>query len=424
MLDINLIRTDSEKVKQALLKRLDSVDLDTILALDRRRRDLIVESDDLKMRKNSFSSGIRKTDKDTQQAQFAEMKEVSAKIKTLDAEAAAVEAELAKLMAELPNMPAEDVVAGGKENNSVLRDRGIRPEFRSGFKSHLDLSKSLGLVDYERGAKLGGTGFWLYRDLGARLEWALLNFFVDTHLENKYSFVLPPHILNYECGYTAGQFPKFKDDVFLLASGDEKARFILPTAETALISMHRDEVLKEEELPRKYFAYSPCYRKEAGGYGSNERGMIRGHQFNKVELIQFTRPEDSLAAFGEMVATVESVMQRLGLHYRVVKLAAKDCSASMARTNDIEVWIPSMQTYKEVSSVSSANDYQARRGNMRFKRAATGKNEFLHTLNGSCLATSRLFPAILEQCQQEDGSVTVPEVLRKYVGTDRITIAG
>ncbi len=421
MLDINLIRSDAERVKQALLKRIDSVCLDEILALDRKRRDLIVESDNLKMRKNSFSAGINKTDKDGQQALFAEMKEVSAKIKALDAEAAAVEAGLAKLMAELPNLPADDVAAGGKENNSVLRDWGAKPEFRAGFKSHLELSKSLGLIDYERGAKLGGTGFWLYRDLGARLEWALLNFFVETHLDNKYSFILPPHILNYECGYAAGQFPKFKDDVFLLASGDEKVRFMLPTSETALISLHRDEVLKEEELPKRYFAYSPCYRKEAGGYGSNERGMIRGHQFNKVELIQFTSPEASPAAFDSMVTTVEGVMQRLGLHYRVVKLAAKDCSASMARTYDIEVWIPSMQAYKEVSSVSSANDYQARRGNMRFKRAATGKNEFMHTLNGSCLATSRLFPAILEQFQNEDGSVTVPEVLRKYMGTDRIT---
>ena len=422
MLDINLIRTETEKVKQALLKRLDSVDLQPILDLDRKRRDLIVEADSLKMRKNAVSASVKSKTKEEQQVLFAEMKEISAKVKTLDAEASAVEAELGRLMAELPNMPADDVVAGGKESNSVLREWGTKPEFKFESKSHLDLSKSLGLIDYDRGVKLGGTGFWVYRDLGARLEWALLNFFVETHLSKNYSFVLPPHILNYECGYTAGQFPKFKDDVFLLASGgdDKQVQFLLPTAETALISLHRDEIMKEDELPRKYFAYSPCYRKEAGGYGSNERGMIRGHQFNKVELIRFTRPEDSPAAFEEMVADVESVMQCLGLHYRAVKLAAKDVSASMARTCDIEVWIPSMKTYKEVSSVSSANDYQARRGNMRFKRAATGKNEFVHTLNGSCLATSRLFPAIIEQFQQADGSVTVPEVLRKYLGADKL----
>ena len=420
MLDINLIRTDAEKVKKALLKRMDSVDLGPVLELDRKRRELIVEADSLKMRKNTVSAGVKGQDKEAQQALFAEMKEISAKVKTLDAGVAALEAELSVLMEGFPNLPAEDVVAGGKENNAVLREWGAKPDFGFEFKNHLDLCKSLGLIDYERGTKLGGTGFWLYRDLGARLEWALMNFFVETHLAAGYSFTLPPHILNYECGYTAGQFPKFKDDVFLLAGEGDKPRFLLPTAETALISLHRDEVLKEDELPKKYFAYTPCYRKEAGGYGSNERGMIRGHQFNKVELIQFPRPEDSPAAFESMVAAVEGVMQQLGLHYRAVKLAARDCSASMARTCDIEVWIPSMNAYKEVSSVSSANDYQARRGAMRFKRAATGKNEFLHTLNGSCLATSRLFPAILEQFQRADGTVAVPEALRKYLGTDKL----
>lgn len=422
MLDINLIRTNPDKVRQALLKRLDAVDLEPVLALDRRRRELIVEADGLKMKKNAASAGVKQLAKEAQQAVFAEMKEIAARIKALDAEAALVEADLAKLMADLPNLPADDVVAGGKEKNEVLGERGKKPEFAFEPKSHLDLSKDLGLIDYERGAKLGGAGFWVYRDLGARLEWGLLNLFVETHLANGYSFTLPPHILNYECGYTAGQFPKFKDDVFLLAGPEDKTQFLLPTAETALISLHRDEVLKEEELPKKYFAYTPCYRKEAGGYGANERGMIRGHQFNKVELIQFARPEDSAAAFDEMVGHVEAVMRKLGLHYRLVKLAAKDCSASMARTCDIEVWIPSMKGYKEVSSVSNAHDYQARRGGMRFKRAATGKNELLHTLNGSCLATSRLFPAILEQFQQADGTVTLPEALRKYVGTDKLTI--
>ena len=422
MLDINLIRTNPDKVRQALLKRLDVVDLEPVLALDRKRRELIVEADALKMKKNAASASVKQLAKEAQQAVFAEMKEISARVKALDAEAAAVEAELSKLMAEMPNLPADDVVAGGKENNEVLREWGARPEFAFAAKAHIELCKDLGLVDYERGAKLGGAGFWVYRDQGARLEWALMNLFVETHLANGYSFTLPPHILNYECGYTAGQLPKFKDDVFLLAGPEDKTQFLLPTAETALISLHRDEILKEEELPRKYFAYTPCYRKEAGGYGANERGMIRGHQFNKVELIQFARPEDSQRCFDEMVGHVEAVMRALGLHYRLVKLAAKDCSASMARTYDIEVWIPSMKGYKEVSSVSNAHDYQARRGGMRFKRAATGKNELLHTLNGSCMATSRLFPAILEQFQQADGTVTVPEALRKYMGADRITI--
>ncbi|MGD9641890.1 MAG: serine--tRNA ligase [Elusimicrobiales bacterium] len=422
MLDINLIRTNPDKVRQALLKRLDAVDLEPVLALDRKRRELIVEADALKMKKNAASASVKQLAKEAQQAVFTEMKEISARVKALDAEAAAVEAELSELMAELPNLPADDVVAGGKENNEVLREWGAKPEFNFAAKAHIELCKDLGLVDYERGAKLGGAGFWVYRDQGARLEWALMNLFVETHLANGYSFTLPPHILNYECGYTAGQFPKFKDDVFLLAGPEDKTQFLLPTAETALISLHRDEILKEEELPKKYFAYTPCYRKEAGGYGANERGMIRGHQFNKVELIQFSRPEDSAKCFDEMVGHVEAVMRALGLHYRLVKLAAKDCSASMARTYDIEVWIPSMKGYKEVSSVSNAHDYQARRGSMRFKRAATGKNELLHTLNGSCMATSRLFPAILEQFQQADGTVTVPAALRKYMGADKITI--
>jgi len=422
MLDINLIRNDAAKVALALSKRLDNVDLAPVLELDKKRRALLVEAEALKARKNAASAGVKKLDPAAQQAVFAEMKEISARVKAIDAEAAAAEAELNAIMAGLPNLPADDVVAGGKENNAVLRECGKKPEFAFEPKDHLALCKELSLIDYERGAKLGGTGFWVYRDLGARLEWGLLNLFVETHLANGYSFTLPPHILNYECGYTAGQFPKFKDDVFLLAGAPDKTQFLLPTAETALISLHRDEILKEDELPKKYFAYSPCYRKEAGGYGSNERGMIRGHQFNKVELIQFTRPEDSPAAFDEMVGHVEAVMQKLGLHYRLVKLAAKDCSASMARTYDIEVWIPSMKCYKEVSSVSNAHDYQARRGSMRFKRAATGKNELLHTLNGSCLATTRLFPAILEQFQQADGTVALPEALRKYVGTDKLTI--
>jgi seryl-tRNA synthetase len=422
MLDINLIRTNPDKVRQALLKRLDAVDLEPVLALDRKRRELIVEADALKMKKNAASASVKQLAQAAQQAVFAEMKEISSRVKALDAEAAAVDAELSKLMAELPNLPADDVVAGGKEHNEVLREWGAKPEFNFAAKAHIELCKDLGLVDYERGAKLGGAGFWVYRDQGARLEWALMNLFVETHLANGYSFTLPPHILNYECGYTAGQFPKFKDDVFLLAGPEDKTQFLLPTAETALISLHRDEILKEEDLPKKYFAYTPCYRKEAGGYGANERGMIRGHQFNKVELIQFARPEDSAGCFDEMVGHVEAVMRALGLHYRLVKLAAKDCSASMARTYDIEVWIPSMKGYKEVSSVSNAHDYQARRGSMRFKRAATGKNELLHTLNGSCMATSRLFPAILEQFQQADGTVTVPEALRKYMGADKITI--
>ncbi len=256
--------------------------------------------------------------------------------------------------------------------------------------------------------------------MGARMEWALLNFFIDEHLRDGYELMLLPHMLKYECGYVAGQFPKFTDEDYWIAnptSSDKK--FLLPTAETALVNLHRDEILSEEELPKKYVAYTPCYRREAGSYRSEERGMVRGHQFNKVEMVQYTRPEDSDKAFEELVGKAERLVQELGLHYRLSKLAAGDCSFSMARTYDVEVWIPSMKIYKEVSSASNARDYQARRGNIRF-RGKDGKIQYVNTLNASGLATSRVLPAIVEQYQNADGSVTVPEVLRKYMGTDVI----
>lgn len=282
----------------------------------------------------------------------------------------------------------------------------------------MDLCTDLGLIDYKRGVKLSGNGFWIYRGMGARLEWALLNYFIDTHLADGYELVLVPHMLGYECGLTAGQFPKFKDEVYWLETAeDERRRFMLPTAETALVSLHRDEILTEADLPRKYVSYTPCFRREAGSYRTDERGMVRGHQFNKVEMVQYTRPEDSDAAFEELVGKAEALVKGLGFHFRTVKLAAADCSASMARTYDIEIHIPSMNGYKEVSSVSNARDYQARRGSIRFRRDGGGI-EFVHTLNGSGLATSRILPAIVEQNQNKDGSVTVPEVLRKYLGVD------
>jgi seryl-tRNA synthetase len=276
------------------------------------------------------------------------------------------------------------------------------------------------MIDYKRGVKLSGNGFWIYKGMGARLEWALLNYFIETHIKNGFELVLVPHMLGYECGLTAGQFPKFKDEVYWLQTAeDERERFMLPTAETALVSLHRDEILKESELPKKYISYTPCFRREAGSYRADERGMVRGHQFNKVEMVQYTTPEGSDAAFEELVGEAELLVKGLGLHFRTVKLAAGDCSASMARTYDIEINIPSMDGYKEVSSVSNARDYQARRGQIRFKRE-DGRIEYCHTLNGSGLATSRILPAIVEQNQNADGSVNVPDVLVKYVGTNII----
>ena len=345
------------------------------------------------------------------------MKEMSAQVKADEEKLKEVEVKFNSLMLGLPNLPDEDLLAGGKENNEPLRYFGEPKKFDFEPKNHVDLCTDLGLIDYKRGAKLSGAGFWIYSGMGARLEWALLNYFIETHISNGFELMLVPHMLGYECGLTAGQFPKFADDVYWLETAeDERRRFMLPTAETALVALHRDEILSESDLPKKYISYTPCFRREAGSYRADERGMVRGHQFNKVEMFQFCKPEDSDAAFDELVRKAEELVKGLGFHFRTVKLAAGDCSASMARTYDIEIQIPSMNGYKEVSSVSNARDYQARRGNIRFRRESTGKPEFLHTLNGSGLATSRIFPAMVEQNQRADGSIVVPECLRKYLG--------
>lgn len=424
MLDIKYIKEKPEEVILRLkLKGKDAEkEIQDIIELDGKRRALISKTEALKAEQNRESKLIpqyKKEGKDTAQI-FARMKEISETAKANDEKLAAIEAELNELMLGLPNLPDIDLLGGGKENNTPLRYFGEPHKFDFEPKNHVDLCTELGLIDYKRGAKLSGSGFWIYRGMGARLEWALLNYFIDTHISNGYELVLVPHMLGYECGLTAGQFPKFKDDVYWLETAeDERRRFMLPTAETALVSLHRDEILTEDELPKKYISYTPCFRREAGSYRSDERGMVRGHQFNKVEMVQYTLPEKSDEAFEELVANAENLVKGLGFHFRTVKLAAEDCSASMARTYDIEIQIPSMNGYKEVSSVSNARDYQARRGMMRVKRK-DGKTEYVHTLNGSGLATSRILPALVEQNQNRDGSVTVPEVLRKYVGCDVI----
>ena len=423
MLDIKLIRENPEDVITRLAaKGKDAAeDIKRILELDSRRRAMIAENEAKKAEQNKKSKEIpahKKEGKDVSGI-FADMKKLSEEIKTNDAALQEVESEYNNLMLGLPNLPDPDLKPGGKENNEPLRYYGEPHHFDFEPKNHVDLCTDLGLIDYTRGVKLSGNGFWVYRGMGARLEWALLNYFIDTHIADGYELVLVPHMLGYECGLTAGQFPKFKDEVYWLDTAeDEKRRFMLPTAETALVSLHRDEILSESDLPRKYISYTPCFRREAGSYRADERGMVRGHQFNKVEMVQYTLPEKSDEAFEELVTKAENLVKGLGFHFRTVKLAAADCSASMARTYDIEIHIPSMNGYKEVSSVSNARDYQARRGSMRFRRNETGKTEYVHTLNGSGLATSRILPAIVEQNQNADGSVTVPEVLRKYIGVD------
>lgn len=425
MLDIQLIRTNPQAVSAALKKKLFDIDFTQLLSWDEENRRLLTEAESLRSRRNKVSAEIPQLKKQGQDvaALMDEMKGIGSQIKALEEQQLTLDKQVQNFLASLPNMPAEDVVAGDKENNAVVRTFGKKPEFAFKPKDHVELATKLGLIDYERGVKLGGNGFWLYKGDGALLEWALVNYFVEQHRDAGYTFILPPHILNYQGGFTAGQFPKFEEDVFVLKQSDQNSahlQFLVPTAETALVNLHRDEILAEAELPKRYYSYTPCYRKEAGGYGSNERGMVRGHQFNKVELFMYAKPEDSDRLLEEMIQRGEKLMQGLGLHYQVSKLAAADCSASMAKTYDIEVWIPSMNIYKEVSSASNARDFQARRGNIRYKDSKTGKNILLHTLNASGLATSRLFPAIVEQFQQADGSLLVPEVLRKWVGKDRL----
>ena len=421
MLDIKRIKEDPNAVKAGLKAKEVDCDalIDRILELDQQRRSIIAANEARKAEQNKVSKEIpmkKKAGEDVAPI-FARMAELKAQIAADDETLRTVEAEYRVKMLSLPNLPDPDLKPGGKENNEPLRYYGEPHKFDFTPKHHVDLCTDLGLIDYERGAKLAGTGFWIYKGLGAQLEWALLNYFMECHLKDGYEMVMLPHMLEYKCGETAGQFPKVADEVYKIENPtDDRMHFMLPTAETALASIYRDEILTEADLPRKFFAYTPCFRREAGSHRADERGMVRGHQFNKIEMFQYTLPEKSDEAFEELVTKAENLVKGLGFHFRTVKLAAGDCSASMARTYDIEIQIPSMNGYKEVSSVSNARDYQARRGNIRFKRAETGKVEYVHTLNGSGLATSRIFPAMVEQNQRADGSIVVPEVLRKYLG--------
>jgi len=416
MIDINLIREKPQYVKEALAKKLWETDFTELLSWDKEKRELmqIVEKNKAEMNKLSASVPAAKKAGEDVSLIFKKVKEIAAKNAEFEQKLKELDEKIFNFVAALPNIPDDDLVGGGKENNKVIKVVGKKPEFAFQPKDHVELAESLGLVDYNRGAKIAGRGAWVYTNLGARLEWALLNFFMSEHLKDGYQFILPPHLLNEESGFVAGQFPKFREDVFWL-EGLEPQRFLLPTAETALVNFHRNEILSDEELPKKYFAYTPCYRREAGSYRTEERGMIRGYQFDKVEMVQYTMPEDSDAAFEELVNKAASLVEKLGLHFQISKLAAGDISHSMARTYDIEVYIPSIGIYKEVSSASNARDYQARRGMIRFK-TKDGRKGYVHTLNASGLATSRIFPAILEQYQQEDGSVVIPEVLRPFMG--------
>lgn len=405
MLDIKRIREQKNEVESALLKRMDKVDLNSIILLDDKRKELVAKTDDLKAEKNKYSK-TKPSDEI-----ISKMKSLGEELKELEEKLKDVELELNEKLSELPNTPLNEVVSGGKENNKVVYTYSKKPDFKFEAKDHIELCKNLGLIDYERAVKMSGSGFWCYTDRGAMLEWALLNYFKDYHYKNGYKFMIPPFLLNEMSAYASGHLPKFGEDLFWT----QDKLCLNATSEMMINNYHRDEILDESKLPLKYFAYSACFRREAGSYGAEERGMIRGHQFNKIEMFQFVKKEDSAKAFDEMLSHARKLLEGLGLHFQISALAAGDCSAAMAKTYDVEIWIPSMGIYKEVSSASLALDYQSRRSNIRYKNKEMDKNEFVHTLNASGLATSRVFPALLEQCQRPDGSIKIPKVLHKYL---------
>ena len=420
MIDINKIRNTKEEVAKALLKRMDNVNLNEILDWDKEKRKIGTLMDQYRAERRKASDKIAKLKKTGENTDdiVKEMKKLGIKIDEGMIKYNELDKKIFEFLSLLPNIPDADVPAGGKENNEVLRTNLEQPKINFKLKPHYEILKDLNMVDYERGIKIAGEKNWIYTGIGARLEWALINYFIDTHMKNGFQFMMLPYMLKYECGFGAGQFPKFNDEVYMIKNEDKEEKnikFLLPTAETGLVNIHSNEIMNMDELPKKYFAYTQCFRVEAGSSREEERGTIRGHQFNKVEMVQYVTEDKTEEAFTELLNIAENLMKSLGLHYQVSKLAAGDCAQAMCRTYDIEVWIPSMGIYKEVSSVSNSRDYQARRNNTKY-RDTDGNLHYVCTLNGSGLATSRLVPAIVEQYQNEDGSITIPEVLRPYMG--------
>ncbi len=417
MLDIKDIKMRKQYYKDCFKKRAYEVDLDNLIELYDRIVRSKQEQEDLLAKRNKGAKTfdtLRRNGEDTQNLQD-QLKKNAQRITKLTEQLTEFQEQYNKIFFALPNIVMDGTPAGGKEANVVLKTFKEKPTFAFKPKTHIQLCKELNLIDYDRAIKLAGEGNWIYTGLGARLEWAILNFCINEHLQDGFEFKLLPHILKYDCGFGAGQFPKFANEDFFIDKKFLPNNFLLPTAETALVNLHRNEVLKEEELPRKYFAYTPCFRIEAGSNRPDEKGMIRGHQFNKVEMVEYVKPEDNQRAWDELLGKAERIVQKLGLHYRLVQLAGGDYAHGMAKTWDIEIYIPSMDRYTEVSSVSTALNYQARRTNTKYQKA-DGTKDFVYTLNASGIATSRIFPAILEQYQNEDGSVTVPDVLVPYLG--------
>ncbi|HXB61203.1 MAG TPA: serine--tRNA ligase [Candidatus Acidoferrales bacterium] len=432
MLDIKLIREKPDFVKERLATRGagDEARVGDVLTLDERRRQILKEVENLKAVRNKVSKeigalmGQKKTEE--AEAKKKETREMGDKISALDKQVADIDAERDSLMLQLPNLPHESVKIGKTaEDNPVIRVHGEKPNFSFKPKSHVELCESLKLVDFARAAKLSGSGFLLYTNWGARLERALIQFLLDLHVgEHGYTEVSPPFMVGPQCLEGVGQFPKFKDQYYGVAEGDDKEKlgklYLVPTAETPVANIHREEILPEKNLPVRYCAYTPCFRGEAGAAGVGTRGMIRVHQFDKVELIKIVKPENGYDELEKMVANAEKVLQLLGLHYRVIMLCTGDMGFGSAKTYDIEVWAPGQGSYLEVSSCSNCEDFQARRMNLRFKTEG-GENKFPHILNGSGTALARLFVALIEAHQQPDGSVRIPVPLQPYLKTEKIS---
>ena len=416
MLDVKYIRDNMESVEARLATRGGGVSLAGFRQLDERRRELLLQSETLKALRNKVSEEIsRIKDKSQAQGRITEMREVSQQVKGLDDQLRGVEEELQQILLTVPNIPHPDAPLGTSESdNVVVRKWGVLPRLAFTPKPHWELGESLGILDFERGTKIAGARFTLSRGAGARLERALINFMLDLHTErHNYVEMLPPFMVNRESMTATGQLPKFEDDLFHL---DEPDYFLIPTAEVPVTNIHRGEILRGADLPLYYTAYTPCFRKEAGSYGKDTRGLIRQHQFNKVELVKFVKPDTSDAELEKLLADAEKVLQLLELPYRVMALCTADIGFSAAKTYDIEVWLPGQDTYREISSCSSFGDFQARRAGIRYREDEKAKLEFVHTLNGSGLAVGRTLVAILENYQQEDGSVTVPSALLPYMG--------
>ncbi len=423
MLDLKFVRDNPERVAQMLRDRQLDLDLTPILELDEERRRILREVEELKRLRNVASDDIArimKTQGDASQ-RIEEMREVSQQIKALDQELTVIQEKFEEFLLLIPNMPHDSVVAGRDErDNPVVKVWGKPTEFDFEPKPHWDIAESLGILDFERAARMTGARFALYWGTGAALERALISFMLDLHTRlHGYLEVLPPFVVNSTSLRGTGQLPKFKQDLFKLEDTDY---YLVPTAEVPVTNIHMNEVLEESDLPKYYTAYTPCFRSEAGSHGKDTRGLIRQHQFNKVELVKLVEPQTSYAELESLLSNAETILQELDLPYRVVSLCTGDLGFSAAKTYDIEVWLPGQNTYREISSCSNFEDFQARRANVRFRRKGRSKTEFVHTLNGSGLAVGRTLVAILENYQQDDGTVVVPEILRPYLGNvERIT---